>query len=306
VIEAKFELGDDGKLSLSVYPAKNGTDKDAERNVFQEVSGDPTATPFAGGLETFSDREHLLRSARDLTLVQLSAIGVADAIDRADGMGQVFWSIPTIKNHHAGYGVYALSPCGKQQYRFVDGNGGRRSNAWRLDADDDLGAGPGDGATDARTPELGDDLTIVSTSKISMADALAQVEKANGPAIEAKFELGDDGKLSLSIYPTGKGVETDAERNTFFELAGDPTAASYAPDKSEFDVPDVEHLTRSARDLTIVQTANVSLRSAVAAVNRRIPDGFVFWAIPTIRNHTPGYGVYTLGKDGKAHYFFVS
>ena len=40
-ISAKFEL-DEGHLSLSVYTAKAGLDKDAEHNVLMELSGDPT------------------------------------------------------------------------------------------------------------------------------------------------------------------------------------------------------------------------------------------------------------------------
>jgi hypothetical protein len=306
VIEAKFELGDDGKLSLSVYPAAKGLAMDAERNVFQELSGDPTATPFSGSLETFADQEHLTRSSRDLTLVQLSKLGVADAITRSADMGNVFWAIPTVRSHRAGFGVYALSECGHQVYRFIDGGGARGSNANQLRASDSLGAGPGAGASDARTPELGTDLSIVKTSQVKMSAALAAMETAHGPAIEAKFEIGDDGKLSLSIYPVGKGITTDAERNTFFELAGDPTAATYAPEKAEFTVPDVEHLTRSARDLTLVQTANITLRQAVDAVDRAVPGGFVYWAIPTIRDTRSGYGVYTLGTDGQPHYFFVN
>ena len=308
VVEAKFELADDGKsLSLSLYPAKNGLAMDSERNVFQELSGDPTVTPFNGDLATFDDQEHVLRSSRDLTLVQLSRLGVADAVARGASMGKVFWTIPTIKNKRAGYGVYALTSRGKQAYRFIDGEGSDDSTTDCPFGLDEIGAGPGDGATDARAPELGDDLTIVRQTHVSLADALAQSEKANGPAIEAKFELADDGKsLSLSIYAVGKGTMMDAERNTFFELSGDPTAATYSPDKSEFTMPDFEHVSRSARDLTLVQTASITLRDAVDAVNEAQPDGFVFWAIPTIRDTRSGYGVYTLGKDNKPHYYFVS
>lgn len=307
VIEAKFEVGDDGNLSLSVYPATQGLSKDAERNVFKEVSGDPTALPWNTGVETFSDQEHLTRSARDLTLVQLSQIGVADAITRASVSGrQVFWAIPTIRNRRAGFGVYALTTHDKQVYTFVDGEGSDESTTDCPGGLKSIGAGPGADATDDRTPELGSDLAVVKTSKTTMAQALAQSEAKYGPAIEAKFEIGDDGKLSLSIYPVGKGIKVDAERNTFFELAGDPTASTYAPSKTEFKMPDAEHLTRSARDLTLVQTASLTLRQAVNAVNAAAPGGFVYWAIPTIRNTRAGYGVYTLGADGNAHYFFVS
>ena len=37
-----------------------------------------------------------------------------------------------------------------------------------------------------------------------------------------------------------------------------------------------------------------------------VPGGFVYWAIPTIRNARSGYGVYVYGADKKSHYFFVS
>jgi hypothetical protein len=302
VIEAKFELGHDGNLALSVYPAAKGLKMDSERNVFQELAGDPTVTPFTGALETFSDQEHVLRSSRDLTLVQLSRLSLADAVAKASSMGKVYWTIPTIKDKRAGYGVYALSTRNKQVYKFIDGEGEEADESCAHE----IGSGPGSAATDARSPELGNDLTVVRTSKITMAAALAKMEAAHGAAIEAKFELDHDGKLALSIYPTGKGVSVDPERNTFFELAGDPTAATFTVEKSEFKMPDFEHVSRSARDLTLVQTSSRTLRQAVDAVNRAVPGGFVYWAIPTIRGTRAGYGIYTLGTDNKAHYFFVS
>jgi hypothetical protein len=276
---------------------------DAERNVFKELSGNPTATPFNGNLETFSDFEHLTRSSRDLTLVQLSKLSLANAVKIGSDDGPVYWAIPTIRHGRAGYGVYSLRHNKTPHYRFIDGGGSHRHTYWDPE---DLGDGPGAGATDARFPELGKDLSILKQSKISMADALDQVEEKYGDLIEAKFELGDDGKLSLSIYPVGKGLGTDAERNTFFEAAGDPTGEKFSPSISQFDVPDFEHVTRSARDLTLVQCASLSLREAVEVAEWAMPDGFVFWAIPTIRDTRAGYGVYVYGEDGKAHYFFIS
>jgi hypothetical protein len=75
---------------------------------------------------------------------------------------------------------------------------------------------------------------------------------------------------------------------------------------SEFAAPDAEHLTRSSRDLTIVQTAALSLRDAVDLAEWTVPGGFVFWAIPTIRNTRSGYGVYVYGADSEVHYLFIS
>jgi hypothetical protein len=272
---------------------------DAERNLFQEVSGDPTATPFSGGLETFADQEHLTRSARDLTLVQLSNVSLADAINATSSFGNVFWAIPTIRHGRAGYGVYTAKGT-HQRYSFIDGRGSRTQTRWSIEDQGDAPKNP----TDARAPEL-TDLSVLATSKISMSEALARAESKYGGLIEAKFEPDDNGNLSLSIYPVGKGLDVDAERNTFFEASGDPTKLPFAPTLSEFTVPDVEHLTRSARDLTLVQTAGLSLRDAVTFVDLQ-SDGFVYWAVPTIQGTRAGYGVYVYGTDSKAHYFFVS
>lgn len=300
VIEAKFEVGDDGKLSLSVFPTSQPLTVDAERQVFKELSGDPTTASFTGGTETFADQEHLTRSARDLTLIQLSKKTLVQALSEVpSNAGFPFWAIPTMRHGRAGFGVYTAQ--GKsRQYRFVDGGGSSVCHVL------DLGAGPGAKATDQRTPELGNDLSILATAKVTMSAALAKAEHDHGATIEAKYEVGDDGKLSLSIYPVGNGIATDAERNTFFELAGDPTHATYAPDKTEFKVPDAEHLTRSARDLTIVQAAGLTLRDAVASAEHAVPGGFVYWAIPTIRDTRAGYGVYVRAKNGTSHYLFIS
>jgi hypothetical protein len=302
IIEAKYEIGDDGKLSLSIYPAGKGVAVEPLENVFQELSGDPMAAPFAGKLETFADadREHLVRSTRDLTLVQISKVTLEDAVAQASNL--VYWAIPTIKAGRAGYGVYTLVS-GKPHYEFIDGGGSTTTTRTSLT---DLGATPGAGATDGRTPELGDDITIMTTAKVKMSDALKFAEDKYGPTIEAKFEIGDDNKLSLSVYPISKGIDVDAENNGFRELAGDPTVATWAPALEEFKAEDKEHQVKSARDLTIVQTAGLSLRDAVAAAEKALAGGIVYWAIPTIRDGRSGYGVYVLGTDKKAHYFFVS
>jgi hypothetical protein len=302
-IEAKFEIGDDGKLSLSVYPVGKGIATDPENNEFQELSGDPTSKPWVTTLDTFKagDFEHLTRSTRDLTLVQLSRVSLSQAVDKTSKDGFVYWAIPTIEKGRAGYGVYTFDGA-KSEYQFVDGEGSRDSTVAKLV---DLGTGPGAAATDKRAPEL-TDLSVLATSKITMAEALKQMEVGHGPAIEAKFEPDDSGHLSLSIYPVGKGITTDPENNEFQELSGDPTATTYQPQLDIFKADDFEHITRSARDLTLVQTASLTLRQAVDAAQAAVPGGFVYWAIPTIRDTRSGYGVYVYGVDKKVHYFFVS
>lgn len=302
VIEAKFELADDGhSLSLSTYPIGAPLAMDAERSKFEELSGDPTASPWQPSLEQFHDFEHLTRSARDLTLVQLSPTSLREAIvpTDSDSAGFVYWAVPTVHEGRAGYGVFTYGE-GANTYAFVDGGGPSTRQVLAL------GAGPGSEATDARAPELNDHPEIVRTSQIALADAIAQVEAKYGPAVEAKFEMADDGvSLSLSVYPASD-LSLPAEKNTLSEASGDPTAAAWSPDLAKFDVPDEEHVTRAARDLTLVQTASLSLHDAVLAAQGQIQGGIAYWAIPTIRSGRAGYGVYVLAPDNTSHYFFVS
>ena len=304
IIEAKFELGDDGKLSLSTYPAGKSLAFDAERNVFQELAGDPTkAGPFTGTMEAFHDFEHLTRSSRDLTLRQLAAFSVEDAVHAVDFLGDVYWAIPTIQEGRAGYGVWVLIGDGADAqgvYYFIDGGGSRRHQTLSL------GTGPGSAATDARTPELGNDLSVLRTARVQMSTAIRQTLNKYPGVIEAKYEIGDDGNLSLSIYPVKQALTVDAERQTFFELAGDPTQSTYAPTESKFDVPDEEHVTRSARDLTLVQTSNISLLDAVLKAESKYSHGFVYWVIPTVRGTRSGWGVYVLDSSNRSHYLFIS
>jgi hypothetical protein len=308
-IEAKFEITDSGSLDLSTYPVDD-ISLDSERSEFVEVAGDARAATWAPGEHVFDDEEHLKRSSRDLTLVQLSAAGLADVV-AADG-GVVFWAIPTVHDGRPGYGVYSLQTVGDGDdgdgddgdemlavYRFVDGGGANQRQML------DLGTGPGPGATDARSPELGEDLTVMRTATITMSTALALVAAEHGEPIEAKFELDGTGALSLSVYPADD-IAASAEHNTFTELAGDPTGSTWSPTSSTFTVPDFEHLTRSARDLTLVQTAGLTLREAVDQVEAAFPGGVVYWAIPTRRGTQAGYGIYVLDADDQPHYLFVS
>jgi hypothetical protein len=123
--------------------------------------------------------------------------------------------------------------------------------------------------------------------------------------IEAKYEIADDGhSLSLSIYPVQQAITTDAEHQAFFEVSGDPTGV-WAPDTAKFDVPDAEHVTRSARDLTLLQTMRLTITDAIEKAEAQVSHGVAYWAIPTIRGTGAGFGVYVLAPDNTTHYFFI-
>jgi hypothetical protein len=120
-IEAKFELDDSGALSLSVYPAAKGLRNDAEFNVFEEASGSPTGASWKASIEVFKDREHLTRSAFDLTIMQLSKIDLATAVQRALAKqpGTPYWAIPALQGKQPVIGVYIRSSDGKSHHLFV-------------------------------------------------------------------------------------------------------------------------------------------------------------------------------------------
>jgi protein-disulfide isomerase len=114
VIEAKFELDDSGALSLSVYPAK-GFD------VFKEVSGPATASPWKPSVEVIKAREDVVNSTFDLTILQQSSIGLATAVQRAlaQQKGIAYWAIPTLHVRQPAIGVYIRSSDGKSHHLFI-------------------------------------------------------------------------------------------------------------------------------------------------------------------------------------------
>jgi len=102
VISAKFEF-EDGKLWLGTYAAKSGRAADAEHNTLIELKGEPTAATWKPAIEVFADKEHLTRSAMQLTLMQLSKAGLADIVTTASkaNQGTAFSAIPAVKGGKA-------------------------------------------------------------------------------------------------------------------------------------------------------------------------------------------------------------
>lgn len=122
-ISAKFEL-EDGALNLSVYNAKEGRGKDAEHNVLTEAAGDASKSPWTPKLEVFEDKEHLTRSAMQLTLVQTSKLDVADAVKKVANRGTVYSVAPAIAGNAAVYEVLVAAPDGKSTKFAVDAGTG--------------------------------------------------------------------------------------------------------------------------------------------------------------------------------------
>jgi hypothetical protein len=98
-ISAKFEMEGD-QLMLSVYTAKQGRDRDAEHNTLMELNGPATEAAWAPKTEVFPDKEHIARSAMQLTLMQLSRMSLSDVIKKAEAQqpGTVYSAIPAVQD----------------------------------------------------------------------------------------------------------------------------------------------------------------------------------------------------------------
>lgn len=121
-ISAKFEL-EDGHLSLSVYTAKAGLDKDAEHNVLMELSGDPTKDAWEPKSEVFDDKAHITRAAAHLTLVQRAKTTLSSVIAKASAKqpGTVYSVTPAVKDRKPVFEVLVATPDGKTATLTIDG-----------------------------------------------------------------------------------------------------------------------------------------------------------------------------------------
>ena len=138
-------------------------------------------------------------------------------------------------------------------------------------------------------------------SKHSLADGIAQAEKADGVAISAKFEM-DGEKLMLSVYTAKEGLGKDAEHNALIELGGEATKSSWAPETEVF--ADKEHLTRAAMQLTLVQLSKLTLTDVIKKAEAAQP-GTVYSVIPSVKDGNAVYDVKVATADGKSVHLTV-
>lgn len=137
-------------------------------------------------------------------------------------------------------------------------------------------------------------LALLPTTKIELAEGIAQVETRGACALSAKFEL-EDGKLSLSVYTAKNGIEPDAEHNVLSELSGDPTQATWKPKEEVF--ADAKHLTRASYHLTLVQRSKLTLAAVIVKALAKQP-GRVYSIEPAIHERSPIFHVLVATPEG--------
>lgn len=155
---------------------------------------------------------------------------------------------------------------------------------------------------DEETAEL---LGAIGESKIGLADGIRQVARGGEAAISAKLELGDDNKLSLSVYTAEKGLGEDAEHNVLKEFSGSPSEIPWSPEVEVF--ADIPHVSRASEQLALMALAKQPLADFVARAQKQ-HKGTVFSAIPEVYDHRPVLQVLIAnqGKVNKQRYDLVT
>jgi hypothetical protein len=124
-------------------------------------------------------------------------------------------------------------------------------------------------------------LEALPAAKVALADGIRQLEQAGETVISAKFELDDNGKLSLSVYTAEKGLTTDAEHNVLKEYAASPESKPWNPEVETFK--DFEHVARASQQLTLMALSRHSL-AQIVKLAQKDHRGTVFSVTPAVAN----------------------
>jgi hypothetical protein len=136
-------------------------------------------------------------------------------------------------------------------------------------------------------------LAVLPNAKVSLADGIKQATKDKEVPISGKFELDDNGKLSLSVYTAEKGLSVLPEKNVLKELAGSPEQA-WAPETEVFK--DVEHVARSSQHLVLNALSHLSLLAIVEDASKHA-SGIVYAINPTLHGRKAVFEVLVANKD---------
>jgi hypothetical protein len=137
-------------------------------------------------------------------------------------------------------------------------------------------------------------LAVLPNAKLSLADGIKQATKDKEVPISGKFELDDNGKLSLSVYTAEKGLSVLPEKNVLKELAGSPEQAAWAPESEVFK--DVEHVARSSQHVVLNALSRLSLLAIVEDASKHA-SGIVYSINPTLHGRKAVFEVLVANKD---------
>jgi hypothetical protein len=128
-------------------------------------------------------------------------------------------------------------------------------------------------------------MSQMKNAKISLVQGIELAEKTSGVVTSAKYEIGDDGKLSLSIYTVPEGLSVAPEKATLTELSGDPTAQPFKFAPEVFT--DKEHIARASVHLTLFQLSPLSLKDVIKAALKKVSGTPIDVRNPMVLNKRP-------------------
>jgi hypothetical protein len=135
-------------------------------------------------------------------------------------------------------------------------------------------------------------LRALAKSKHTLAEGIQQSAKASAVPISAKFEMDNKGQLSLSVYTAAKGLGKSAEHNVLQELAGSAESSAWTPETEVFK--DVEHVARSAEQLTLMRLSSKSLLDIVKQAEKA---GTVLSIMPVVDDRKGSFEVLVAAQD---------
>ena len=128
-------------------------------------------------------------------------------------------------------------------------------------------------------------IDLMKNSNFSLLQGISLAEKTSGPATSAKFEIGDDGKLVISIYTVPEGLGVEPEKATLTELSGDPKAVAVKLVPEVFT--DKEHIARAAVHMTLFQLSKLSLKQTIEVALKNTSGNPIDIRNPMVRGKRP-------------------
>ena len=146
-------------------------------------------------------------------------------------------------------------------------------------------------------------LKVLPQSKISLADGIRQAAQGTATPISAKFELDDQGKLSLSIYTVEVGLVANRGESVFKELSGSPESTTWNP--STEVIKDDGDLSHAKKQLSVLSKTKVTLLSITTRAMKDYQG--TIWAVYPQTKANKSFFEVKIAKDGKVsrHYYDV-
>ena len=140
-------------------------------------------------------------------------------------------------------------------------------------------------------------IPLLKDAKMTLLEGIVYAENLSGPATSAKFEVGDQNQLILSIYTVPEGLGVEPERATLSEVGGVVTETPFKPEIEVFS--DKEHLARASVHMTLFQLSKLTLKQVIESALRVKCGTPIDVRNPMVRNRRPVADVIIVDEDNR-------